>query len=259
MFLKKFTPSNNGLRHQIKLNHYTLSTKKYKSLNIGFKKSSGRDNSGKIVLRARKSYSSNYLLVDFKRRGTTKLALIVNNTKNSNRNTTVSLIKYSTGGYSYILSALGFISGFWTQSFNRPERFCFRYVVGCAVFLKYIPNQSVFFNLEISEKIGATISRSAGTTCFLIQNNHDTNVSFIRIPSGLRMRISAYCLVVLGRNSNSFFNRTIVGKCGNNIKRGFKSKVRGVAMNPVDHPHGGRTKTNSPEKSLWGNIAKFNK
>jgi ribosomal protein L2 len=112
LFLKRFTPSNNGLRHQVKLNHYTLSVKKYKALNIGFKKSSGRDNSGRIVLRSRISYRSNYLLVDFKRRGTTKLAMVVDNTKNSNRNTIVSLIKYSTGGYSYILSALGFISGF---------------------------------------------------------------------------------------------------------------------------------------------------
>jgi large subunit ribosomal protein L2 len=64
------------------------------------------------------------------------------------------------------------------------------------------------------------------------------------------MRISAYCLIVLGRSNNPFFYKTVVGKCGNNIKRGFKSKVRGVAMNPVDHPHGGRTKTNSPERSL---------
>lgn len=259
MFLKTFSSSSNGSRHQIKLNQLTLSREKYGGHNIGFKKSAGRDNTGRIVLRSRISYLSNYLNVDFKRRSTTKLALIVNNTKNSNRNALVSLIKYSHGGYSYILTALGFINGFWTQSFNKPERFCYKYVVGCAVFLKHIPNQSMFFNVEVREGVGGKLARAAGTYCFLIQMNHDTNMAFIRIPSGLRMRISAYCLVVLGRSSNPLFYKTIVGKCGNNIKKGFKSKVRGVAMNPVDHPHGGRTKTNSPEVSLWGKVTKFNK
>lgn len=259
MFLKTYSSSSNGSRHQIKLNNIILSSDKYTRLNIGFKKSAGRDNTGRIVLRSRKGYKSNYIKVDFIRRGTTKLALLLENTKNSNRNTLVSLIKYSTGGYSYILTALGFINGFWTQSFNKPERFCHKYVIGCAVFLKHIPNQSVFFNLEVKEGFGGKIARAAGTYCFLIQMNHETDVAFIRIPSGLRLRVSAYCLVVLGRNSNPLFYKTIVGKCGNNFKKGFKSKVRGVAMNPVDHPHGGRTKTNSPERNLWGNIAKFNK
>jgi large subunit ribosomal protein L2 len=63
----------------------------------------------------------------------------------------------------------------------------------------------------------------------------------------------------LGRNSNIWRFKEIVGKAGRNINRGFKSSVRGVAMNPVDHPHGGRTKTNSPEKTPWGKIAKFKK
>jgi len=259
LFLKKYAPSNNGSRHQIKLNSLTLSSDKCGGLNLGFKKSAGRDNSGRVVLRGRRGYLSNYLLVDFKRRGTTKMALVLNNTKNSNRNALVSLIKYSTGGYSYVLTALGFINGFWTQSMNRPERFSFKYAVGCAVFLKHIPNQSVFFNLEVREREGGKIARAAGTSCFLIQMNHETNLAFIKIPSGLRIKVSAYCLVVLGRSSNPFFYKTVVGKFGNNFKKGFKSKVRGVAMNPVDHPHGGRTKTNSPETSLWGKIAKKNK
>lgn len=114
----------------------------------------------------------------------------------------------------------------------------------------------MFFNLEVLEGAGATISRSAGTRCQLIETNHATNTSKVQIPSGKYMFVSSYCAVVLGRNSNALKYKTIIGKCGSNVIRGFKSKVRGVAMNPVDHPHGGRTKTNSPEVSLWGKVAK---
>jgi len=259
LFLKKLHPSNNGSRHQIKISSATLRNKKRSSFNLGFKKSAGRNKTGRIVIRGRIGYKSNYISVDFFRRDSNKLAIVLNNTKNSNRNTLVSLIKYSSGGYSYILSTLGFINGFWTQSIWRPERFSLKYVVGCAVFLKHVPIRSIFFNLEIGEGFGATIARAAGTSCLLLDTNHSTNISLVRIPSGKYLRVSSYCLVVLGKNHNRFFYKTIVGKCGNNIKLGFKSKVRGVAMNPVDHPHGGRTKTNSPERSLWGRIAKLNK
>lgn len=259
MFLKKFKPSNNGLRHQKKISSVTLGSVKRKWFNVGFKKSGGRGLSGRVILRGRIGYKSNYISIDFSRRCTKKLAIVIDNVKNSNRNTLMSLIKYSSGGYSYILSTFGFINGFWTQSIWRPERFSFKYVVGCVVFLKHILARSIFFNLEVIECAGATIARSAGTSCLLLQVNHDENTARVRIPSGKIMIIPAYCVVVLGKNNYGLFYKTVVGKCGNNVNRGFKSKVRGVAMNPVDHPHGGRTKTNSPERSLWGKIAKKNK
>lgn len=226
---------------------------------MGFKKSSGRNNFGKITVRGRVGNKSSYFLLDLKRRGSRKIAIVVNNNKNSIRNTLVSLIKYSSGGYSYVLSALGFISGFWTQSIWRPERFSFKYVVGCAIFLKHIPPKSVFFGLEIIEGSGSKIARSAGTYCGLLTSNHGDNTSIVKIPSGKKIIVSSYCMVVLGKSNNHFFYKTTLGKCGSNIGRGFKSKVRGVAMNPVDHPNGGRTKSNSPERNLWGKIAKKNK
>jgi ribosomal protein L2 len=72
----------------------------------------GRNFTGRIVMRGRVGYNSNYLSIDFRRRASTKTAIVLNNVKNSNRNTLMSLIKYSSGGYSYILSTLGFINGF---------------------------------------------------------------------------------------------------------------------------------------------------
>lgn len=116
MFLKKSKPTNNGCRHQVKLSSAILSNIKYRKLNIGFKKSSGRTKTGRISVRGRIGYKSNYIVVDFFRRYSTKLGVILNNTKNSNRSTLVSLVKYSCGSYSYILSALGFINGFLTKS-----------------------------------------------------------------------------------------------------------------------------------------------
>lgn len=259
MFLKKLNSSSNGSRHVIKISSVLTNRNKRKFLSIGYAKSAGRNKSGRVVIRGRLGHKSNFLKIDFNRRSTTKLAIVINNVRNSNRNTLMSLIKYSSGGYSYILSALGFINGFWTQSIWRPERFSYKYVAGCVVFLKHIPIRSIFFNLAIAENVGATIARAAGTSCLLLDTNHSTNTSLVRIPTGKHMRVSSYCAVVLGKNHHKYANKVTIGKCGNNIKRGFKSKVRGVAMNPVDHPHGGRTKTNSPEKSLWGKIAKLNK
>jgi ribosomal protein L2 len=112
LFLKKFGSSSNSLRHQLKISSVTLSNKKYQLLNSGYAKSAGRTRNGKIVIRGRLGHKSKYTHVDFFRRSSTKLALVIDNIKNSNRNTLMSLIKYSSGGYSYILSTLGFINGF---------------------------------------------------------------------------------------------------------------------------------------------------
>jgi len=81
----------------------------------------------------------------------------------------------------------------------------------------------------------------------------------VLLPSGKNKIVSTYSRATLGRISNERNNSLVWGKAGNKFKQGFKSSVRGVAMNPVDHPHGGRTKTNHPEKSPWGWVTKFSK
>jgi large subunit ribosomal protein L2 len=81
----------------------------------------------------------------------------------------------------------------------------------------------------------------------LLSNDSEKNLSKIRLPSLKSIFVSSDCMVTLGRSSNVFSNKEIVGKAGRNVLIGKRPSVRGVAMNPVDHPHGGRTKTNSPE------------
>lgn len=116
-----------------------------------------------------------------------------------------------------------------------------------------------FFNIELFVGQGGKYARSAGVFCKILAFNLDKDVIKILLPSGLTKILSQYCLVTLGRVSNIQHNNEFFCKAGYYRNLGFKSKVRGVAMNPVDHPHGGRTKSNSPEVTPWGKIAKCNK
>ena len=89
--------------------------------------------------------------------------------------------------------------------------------------------------------------------------NLDKNYAKIILPTNSIKIISFYCLVTLGRSSNIFYKDQFLSKAGYSLNVGIKPTVRGVAMNSVDHPHGGRTKTNSPELTPWGKIAKHNR
>jgi large subunit ribosomal protein L2 len=93
-------------------------------------------------------------------------------------------------------------------------------------------------------------AKSAGTYCFVDEILTELGLYIVKLPSGIRKVINEDSVVRVGRNSNISQKFSIIGKAGSNIKRGAKQIVRGVAMNPVDHPNGGRTKTNKPEKSL---------
>ena len=89
--------------------------------------------------------------------------------------------------------------------------------------------------------------------------NFTKGTALISLPTGLTRRISIFCSATLGRASNINHNREFFVKAGFSRNKGVRPSVRGVAMNPVDHPHGGRTKTSSPEYTPWGKIAKFKK
>jgi large subunit ribosomal protein L2 len=101
--------------------------------------------------------------------------------------------------------------------------------------------------MELFENEGFKYSRSAGTFCSLLNLNFEKNNAKIVLPSGEIKIISIYCFVTLGRASNINHKLEFYTKAGYSRNKGFRSNVRGVAMNPVDHPHGGRTKTSSPE------------
>lgn len=98
--------------------------------------------------------------------------------------------------------------------------------------------------------------KSSGTFSQILQINKELGIILIKLPSGKKKYIPIDYLCTLGRNSNIFKKFLVVGKAGLNRNAGKNVTVRGVAMNPVDHPHGGRTKTNKPEVSPWGWVTK---
>jgi large subunit ribosomal protein L2 len=146
-----------------------------------------------------------------------------------------------------VLAAHGFAPGLVLRSLISAESVYIPYKLGYGVILKNLLPGSIFYNLEVNTGAGGIYARAAGTYCVLVNNNEESKISRLRLPSGLEINVSSYCLVVLGRNSNIWHYKRVIGKAGRNFNFGKRPSVRGVAMNPVDHPHGGRTKTNSPE------------
>lgn len=133
------------------------------------------------------------------------------------------------------------------------------YNPGCVVILRYLNYKSIFFNVEIESPYGGKYSRAGGTYCKIISLNFDKNIAKIILPTGTIKIVSIFNLVTIGRASNYQNFNQFFTKAGYYRKLGFRPIVRGVAMNPVDSLHGGRTKTNSPEYTPWGKIAKFGK
>lgn len=121
-------------------------------------------------------------------------------------------------------------------------------------FLKNLNIYSIFNNIIINKNY--YISKSSGTYCQLLEIKNNINLAIIKIPSGKKMILNSYYFCLTGRNSNLNKKYEINSKASFNINLGKKPVVRGVAKNPIDHPHGGRTKTNQPEVSPWGWITK---
>lgn len=147
--------------------------------------------------------------------------------------------------------------GFFYKSTNVPAFYIKNIQPGYGFFIKYINRFSFFCNLVLDFK--SKYATAAGTYCKINKHLPDLFLVEIWLPSGEKKIISNNSLVILGRNANVFKKNVVLGKAGLSAKFGFRPNVRGVAMNPVDHPNGGRTKTNSPTKSVWGWISKNSK
>jgi large subunit ribosomal protein L2 len=140
---------------------------------------------------------------------------------------------------------------------NLPQNFWFDKLPGNVILLKYLGRYNIFSNIYINSI--AKYALSNGTFCQVLDIFNDFNLVKIALPSKNVKIISSLCFVISGRNSKQDYKFNRLGKAGLNYLMGKKPNVRGVAKNPVDHPHGGRTKTNQPEVSPWGWVAKRNK
>jgi large subunit ribosomal protein L2 len=170
---------------------------------------------------------------------------------------TFGLIKYANGSISYIQPTHGFFLGDYSFTTSTPKRFWANNNPGITVLLCFLKKLTIIHNVFLKNK--PTFSKSNGTFCQIIEIYDDCSLITILLPSGDYKILLKDNFATLGRCYNYMFNYSNFGKAGNLKIIGHKPKVRGVAKNPVDNPHGGRTKTNKPEVSPWGWVAKHNK
>lgn len=166
-------------------------------------------------------------------------------------------IKYANGSTSYINLIHGMRVGFFYKSTNVPGSYIKNILPGFGFFIKYLARFSIFSNLVLRNS--SRYATAPGVYCKLSKFLKELNCAEVWLPTGCIKLVPESSLVFLGRNANINKKFSVLGKAGLSRKLGFNPIVRGVAMNPVDHPNGGRTKTNSPSKSAWGWISKKSK
>ncbi|GAF57091.1 LOW QUALITY PROTEIN: LSU ribosomal protein L2p [Psychrobacter sp. JCM 18901] len=215
-------------------------------------KSGGRNNNGRITTRhIGGGHKQHYRIIDFKRTKDNIPATVERIEYDPNRTAHIALLKYADGERRYIIAAKKQVVGDTVMSGETsPIR------PGNCLPLKTIPLGTVIHNIELKIGKGAQMARSAGASVQLL--GRDGVYAILRMRSGETRRVHVNCRAVIGEVSNTENNLKSLGKAGASRWRGVRPSVRGVAMNPVDHPHGGgegRNKGRHPT-SPWGQKSK---
>lgn len=254
MALVKIKPTSPGRRGVIKLvNKFLHKGEPYAKLVEKQKKSAGRNNSGKITVRhIGGGHKQHYRLVDFCRNKDDIPAKIERIEYDPNRSAHLALLCYADGERRYIIAAKDMTVGsFIISGSSAPIK------NGNAMPLRNIPLGSTLHCVELKPGKGAQIARSAGTSVQLMAR--EGNYSQIKLRSGEIRKIHIDCKATIGEVGNSDHNLRSIGKAGAMRWRGVRPTVRGVVMNPVDHPHGGgegKTAAGRHPVSPWGTPAK---
>ncbi len=234
MGLKKFKPTTPGQRHKINSDYSEVTASApEKSLVKGKSKSGGRNNDGRMTMRyIGGGHKQKYRIIDFKRDKHGVPATVKSIEYDPNRTARIALLYYADGEKRYILAPEGLKVGDTVTSGKdaAPN-------VGNALFLSDIPLGTVIHNIELKPGKGGSIARGAGTYAQL--NARDGRYAIVKMPSGETRMILTTCLATVGSVSNSEHNLTVSGKAGRSRWQGRRPRVRGVVMNPVDHPMGG--------------------
>ena len=210
---------------------------------------SGRNNRGKITVRHRGGgHKQRYRIIDFKRNKDDIIATVERIEYDPNRSANIALVLYADGERRYIIAPKGLKAGDQIVSGNSVA-----IQKGNTLPLSNIPLGSVIHCVELKPKKGAQIARSAGTSVQLVAK--EGNYATLRLRSGEVRKVLSECRATLGEVSNSEHSLRKLGKAGASRWRGVRPTVRGVVMNPVDHPHGGgegRTSGGRHPVSPWG-------
>jgi large subunit ribosomal protein L2 len=234
MPLKTFKPLNPSLRHKTVLDFSELTKKKpERSLLLPKKRCSGRNVHGRITMRRRGGGHKRRLrIVDFKRDKFNIPAKVAAIEYDPNRSARLALLHYADGEKRYIICPQDLKVGATIISGDSTE-----IAIGNAMPIKNIPLGLEIHNIELRKGKGAQIIRSAGASAQLMAK--EANNAHIRMPSGEIRIVSTDCLATIGKVGNAEYETVSLGKAGRTRWLGRRPKVRGVAMNPIDHPLGG--------------------
>jgi len=256
MAIKKLKPDTPSQRYMSVSTFDELTTNKpYRKLTKPIKKTGGRNNLGRITSRRRGGgHKRRYRIIDFKRDKFDVKGEVMTIEYDPNRSSRIALIEYKDNEKRYIIAPDGIKKGNEIIS-SRESNIPFK--VGNAMPLFRIPDGMLVHNIELKIGKGAQISRSAGSYA-RIMAKEDGNVT-LRLPSGEVRMVNENCFATIGIVGNKSHENIKIGKAGRSRWLGKRPKVRGVAMNPVDHPHGGgegRTSGGRHPVSPWGTPAK---
>jgi large subunit ribosomal protein L2 len=252
MAVKKYKPTSAGRRFITTADFSGVSKKDpEKSLLEVKKKHSGRNNNGHITTRHKGGGTrKQYRLIDFKRSKDTIPAKVAAIEYDPNRTARIALLHYRDGEKRYILAPVGLEVG--TIIVSGPEA---DIKIGNALPLANIPLGTVIHNIELRPGEGGKLVRSAGSSAQLMAK--EGAYAQVRMPSGEVRKIQVVCRATIGQLGNLDHENEVIGKAGRMRHLGKRPSVRGIAMNPVDHPHGGgeaRSTSGRPPTTPWGQM-----
>lgn len=257
MALKNYNPITAATRQLVLIDRSGLwKGKPERSLVKGISSSGGRNNLGRITSWKKGGGVKNkYRIIDFTRNKLNMEAVVERLEYDPNRTAFIALIKYADGTLSYIIAPQALKVGDRIISAEHAD-----IKIGNAMLLRNIPIGTVLHNVEIKPGKGGQIARSAGTSVQLV--GKDSDYALIKLRSGETRRVLAACRAVIGAVSNADNQNIKFGKAGRKRWLGIRPTVRGVAMNPIDHPHGGgegKTSGGRHPVTPWGKPTKGKK
>lgn len=254
MAIRKLKPNTPGTRYMSisTFEEITKSTPE-KSLTVSLKKSGGRNNLGRLTMRSRGGgHKRKYRVIDFKRNKLNVPAKVFSIEYDPNRSARIALLHYADGEKRYIIAPNGLKVGDSVISGDGVE-----IKIGNAMKLKNVPLGSYIHNVELKPGKGGQLGRSAGNAIQL--TSKEGEYAHLKLPSGEVRMVHLECMATYGTVGNSDHMNISLGKAGRSRWLGIKPKVRGVVMNPVDHPMGGgegRSSGGGHPVSPWGQPAK---
>ncbi len=234
MGIKKLKPTSPARRYQTYLTNDELTTDQpHKPLLVSKKRTSARNNTGRMTVRHRGGgHKRHYRIIDFKRDKFGVPGIVATIEYDPNRSARIALINYADGEKRYIIAPVGLKVG--QSIISGPEA---DILTGNALPIKNIPLGTEIHNIELKPGKGGQMARSAGSFAQLVAKEGEA--AQLRLPSGEIRFVSVNCMATIGQVGNAEHENVSVGKAGRTRWKGVRPTVRGVAMNPVDHPHGG--------------------